>query len=82
MKQINDQTSRLAYLNEKITDLRDAQDKAEKLKQQQQEHLEELKQRMDKLQKIAEHYGIDIEKHEENKEEYEKLNKDLAQLEK
>lgn len=37
---------------------------------------------MDKLQSIANHYGIEIDKHEENKEQYEKLNKDLAQLEK
>jgi hypothetical protein len=37
---------------------------------------------MDKLNKIAEHYGIEVEKHEENKEQYERLNKDLAQLEK
>lgn len=40
--------------------------------------MEELRTRMDKLTKIAEHYGIDISKHEENKEEFEKLNKDLA----
>jgi hypothetical protein len=33
---------------------------------------------MDKLQSIANHYGIEIDKHEENKEQYEKLNKDLA----
>ena len=32
MKQINDSTSRLAYLNEKILELKEAQDKAEKLK--------------------------------------------------
>jgi hypothetical protein len=40
--------------------------------------LEELKERMSKLTKIAEHYGIEIDKHEENKEQFEKLNKDLA----
>ncbi len=32
MKQINDSTARLAYMNEKINDLRDQLDKAEKLK--------------------------------------------------
>lgn len=82
MKQINDQTSRLAYLNEKIGELREAQDKSEKLKEQQFEHLEELKTRMEKLVQIAEHYGIEVDKHEENAKEYEKLNKDLSQLEK
>ena len=78
LKQINDSTSRLAYLTEKINELREAQEKAEKLKTQQQEHLEELKQRLEKLQTIAEHYGIEVDKHEENKVEYEKLNKDLV----
>lgn len=42
------------------------------------EHLEELRTRMEKLNKIASHYGIDINKHDENKEESDKLNKDLA----
>lgn len=37
---------------------------------------------MEKLMKIADHYGIELDKHEENKEEFEKLNKDLSQLEK
>ena len=44
--------------------------------------MEELRQRLEKLQSIAEHYGIEVDKHEENKVEYEKLNKDLVQLEK
>ena len=44
--------------------------------------MEELKQRLEKLMAIAEHYGIEVDKHEENKVEYEKLNKDLVQLEK
>lgn len=46
---INDSTQRLAFLQEKIDDLRDAIDKADKLKTSQQEHLGELKTRMDKL---------------------------------
>lgn len=50
MKQINDSTSRLAYLNEKIGELKEAYDKAEKLKASQQDHLEELRQRLEKLQ--------------------------------
>lgn len=32
MKQINDSTARLAYLNEKVVDLKDQLDKADKLK--------------------------------------------------
>ena len=39
--------------------------------------MEELRQRLEKLNKIADHYGIEIDKHEENKEEFDKLNKDL-----
>eukprot|EP00347_Sterkiella_histriomuscorum_P015656 403356196 len=82
MKQINDQTSQLAYLNEKIAELRDQYDKSEKLKDQQLEQLEELKQRFEKLNQIADHYGIEVDKHDQNNKEYEKLNKDLEQLEK
>ena len=37
---------------------------------------------MEKLQTIADHYGIEVDKHEENKEHFDKLNKDLAQLDK
>ena len=37
---------------------------------------------MEKLQQIADHYGIEIDKHEENKENYEKLSKELGVLEK
>lgn len=82
MKQINDQTSRLAYLNEKVADLKDQLQKAEKLKEQQVDHLDELKQRSDKLTQIAEHYGIEVDKHQENQEQYEQLNKEFLQLEK
>ena len=42
----------------------------------------ELRARMDKLQHIADHYGIEVEHHEENKENYEKLSKELIVLEK
>jgi rubrerythrin len=38
---------------------------------------------MDKLHQIADHYGIsEVDKHEENKENFEKLTKDLALLDK
>jgi hypothetical protein len=33
MKQINDQTSRLAYLTEKIAELKDSYNKSERLKE-------------------------------------------------
>lgn len=82
MKQINDQTSQLAYLNEKIAELREQYDKSDKLKEQQLEQLDELKTRLDKLNQIAEHYGIEVDKHEQNNKEYERLNKDLEVLEK
>jgi hypothetical protein len=32
---------------------------------------------MEKLQSIAEHYGIDMNRHEENKEQHERLAKEL-----
>ena len=48
--QINDTTQRLAFLQDKIDELKDQIDKGEKVKQQQSEHLLELKQRMEKLQ--------------------------------
>ena len=32
---------------------------------------------MDKLQHIADHYGIEVDRHEENKESYDKLSKEL-----
>lgn len=82
MKQINDQTSRLAYLTEKTAELRDNYEKSEKLKDQQLEHLEELNKRLQKLGQIAEHYGIEVGKHEENSKQAELLSKDLTQLEK
>ena len=82
MKSINDSQSRLSYLTEKVSDLRDQIDKAEKLKLQQQEHLTELKQRSEKISQIADHYGIEIDKHQENQDEFEKLQKDLMLLEK
>lgn len=52
------------------------------MKQQQSEHLAELKQRMEKLLQIADHYGIEVDKHEENKENYDKLSKELSLLDK
>lgn len=50
MKQINDSSARLAYLNEKAADLNEALGKAEKLKSQQAEHLAELKERTTKIE--------------------------------
>ena len=82
MKQINDQTSRLAYLTEKIAELREGCARSERLKEQQQEHAKELRQRLEKLQQIAEHYGIEVDKHEAHGKEAERLSKDLNQLEK
>jgi DNA repair ATPase RecN len=69
-------------LQEKVEELRDQIDKGEKVKAQQSEHLNELKTRMDKLQQIADHYGIEVDRHEENKENFEKLSKELALLDK
>lgn len=63
-------------------DLKDQIEKADKLRLQQFEHLQELKGRMEKLQQIADHYGIEIDKHEENKENYDKLSKELTVLDK
>jgi anion-transporting ArsA/GET3 family ATPase len=37
---------------------------------------------MEKLQSIAEHYGIDMDRHEENKEQHERLSKELQLLDK
>lgn len=69
-------------MQEKVEELRDQIDKGEKVKAQQSEHLNELKTRMDKLQQIADHYGIEVDRHEENKENFEKLSKELALLDK
>lgn len=52
-------------------------EKSDKLRTQQFDHLQELKGRMEKLQQIADHYGIEIDKHEENKENHEKLSREL-----
>jgi hypothetical protein len=37
---------------------------------------------MEKLQQIADHYGIEIDKHEENRENHDKLAKELQLLDK
>lgn len=47
--QINDTTQRLAFLQEKIGDLKEQIEKADKLRLSQFEHLQELKGRMEKL---------------------------------
>lgn len=80
--QINDTTQRLAFLQEKIVEMKEQIEKSDKLRLSQFEHLQELKGRMEKLQQIADHYGIEIDKHEENKESYDKLNKELTVLDK
>ncbi len=37
---------------------------------------------MEKLQSIADHYGIEVDKHEENKEQHDRLAKELQLLDK
>jgi len=69
-------------MQEQIVDVKDQIEKADKLRAQQSEHLNELRTRMEKLQQIADHYGIEVDKHEENKESYDKLSKELGVLEK
>ena len=66
LKQINDSTARLAYLSERIAEIKDQLEKAEKLKDQQVEQQNELKERHDKLMHIANHYGIDVENYQQN----------------
>lgn len=44
--------------------------------------MEELRQRTDKLVQIAEHYGVEVDKHHENQAMHEQLTKDLAVLDK
>lgn len=53
MKQINDQTTRLAYLNEKLSDLQMEKMRSEELKAQQAATLDDLRSKMSKLQSIA-----------------------------
>lgn len=73
MKQINDRTSRLAYLNEKLGELQEEKLRTEELKSQQANTLDELKAKMGKLQQIAAHYGISLETHDDNQRQYKLL---------
>ena len=73
MKQINDQTARLAYLNEKLSELQEEKLRSEALKTQQANTLDELKVKMSKLQEIASHYGISLETHDEDQKQYKEL---------
>ena len=50
MKQINDRTSRLAYLNEKLGELQEVKVKTEEIKSNQVKQLDELKGKMVTLQ--------------------------------
>lgn len=53
VKNINDRTTRLAYLNDKLADLQQEKLRFEELKNQQSNTLDELKTKMSKLQQIA-----------------------------
>ena len=80
MKKITDQTNRLAYLNEKLSDLQMEKLKSEELKSQQSKTLDDLKVKMNKLENIASTYGIDLETHEENQKKYDELVKQHESL--
>ncbi len=82
MKQVQDTTQRLAYLTEKLQKLDEENLRAEELRNQQLAQLEELKVRLEKLNKIAEHYGVSIEKSKENHAEQKKLQEQLDHLNK
>lgn len=63
--------------------MKDSIEKADALRGQQAEHLNELRARMDKLVQIAGHYGLEEpEQHEEQREQHDKLVKEMAALEK
>lgn len=70
VKNINDRTTRLAYLNDKLADLQQEKLRFEELKNQQSNTLDELKTKMSKLQQIASSYGISLETHDENQKQY------------
>lgn len=66
MKQIGEQTSKLAYLNEKLADLHSGKVKSEEQKRKQESTLEEMRMKMAKLEQMAGQYGINLETHEED----------------
>lgn len=66
MKFINDQTARLAYLNEKLGELDEEHSKGDQLKQHQESTLQELNGKLTKLKGMAGQYGIDLDTHEED----------------
>lgn len=53
VKNINDRTTRLAYLNDKLSELQQEKIRLEELKSNQSNTLDELKMKMNKLQQIA-----------------------------
>ena len=79
---MQDTTQRLAFLTEKLAKLEDENKKAEELRNSQIDQLAELRTRLDKLNKIAEHYGVSIEKSKENQAEHKKLTEQLEYLNK
>ena len=82
LRQVQDTTQRLAFLTEKLAKLEEDNKKAEELRNQQIDQLAELRTRLDKLNKIAEHYGVSIEKSKENQVEHKKLTEQLEYLNK
>ena len=73
VKNINDRTTRLAYLNEKLGELQQEKIRLEELKGSQSNTLDELKTKMNKLQQIASTYGISLETHDESQKQYKQL---------
>ena len=65
MKHIIEQSSRLAYLNEKLEELHVEENKGNQLSTQQQYTLNDLQNKLDKLKSIAKGYGVDLDTHEE-----------------
>lgn len=73
VKNINDRTTRLAYLNDKLSELQQEKIRLEELKSNQSNTLDELKMKMNKLQQIAQTYGISLETHDDNQKQYKML---------
>lgn len=73
MKQINEQTSKLAYLNDKLQQLHDESNRNEEVKQQQESTLADLSEKMEKLREMAAQYGVNVDTHEENQKQLKQL---------
>lgn len=65
MKQIGEQTSKLAYLNEKLTNIQNEKLKTEEQRADQDQTLQELRGKMAKLQQIASSYGINLDTYDD-----------------